>query len=159
MDPWKRTRGWGIHGRRPQFEMVRDGIIALERPGVGDLHELGDDRDAVFTALRRSYPHEPDGTIRTWTTVLLWFAFGPGVCDLVVHPDPLTRTVSVGRIASGYRFEPGPRERHVRDALWLLTGYPREALSESARREISRRTAFFPLDGSAAELAARSARR
>jgi predicted Mrr-cat superfamily restriction endonuclease len=55
-----------------------------------------------------SYPDReqtPDGTVVVWTTVLLRFAFGPEVGDLVVHADPKSRTVSIGRITSAYRFE------------------------------------------------------
>src|SRR3954451_12073661 len=125
---------WGIHGRRPWFEMVRDELIALERPGVGNLHALGDDRVRIERQLRESYPHERHGTIRAWTTVLLRFAFAPTVGDVVVHPDPPTRTVSIGRTTSRYRFLAQPRELHLRSAEWLLTGLPRDDLSIAAQQ-------------------------
>lgn len=137
---------WGIHGRRPAFEMVRDRVLALERAGIGDLHSIGNDRGRVADRLRASYPDgkkTPDGTIRNWTTVLLRFAFEPAVGDLVVHPDPKNRTVSLGRITSGYRFEAERRELHMRDAEWLMTGVPRDRLSDEARQDISQRVAFF----------------
>lgn len=145
---------WGIHGRRPWFEMVRDDLIALERPGVGDLHAIGDDRDRVEARLGDSYSKEKDGTIRVWATVLLRFAFEPQVGDLVVHPDPQTRTVNVGRITGDYRFLARPRELHVRPAEWLATGFPRDELSEDAQQDISQRTAFFELKRSGDEFRA-----
>lgn len=137
---------WGIHGRRPAFEMVRDRVIALERAGIGDLQAIGKDRGRVADRLRASYPDRkttPDGTIRNWTTVLLRFTFEPAIGDLVVHPDPKSRTVSIGRITSGYRFEAAPRELHLRDVEWLVTGIPRDRLSDAARQDISQRPAFF----------------
>lgn len=145
---------WGVHGRRPGFEMVRDRVVVLERAGIGDLHAVGEDRGRVERKLRASYPDEKDGTIRTWTTVLLRFAFGPAVGDLVVHPDPLARTVSVGRITGEYEFRAQPRELHLRTAQWLLTNIPRDRLSEEARQDISQRTAFFEIRHAADEFRA-----
>ncbi len=132
--------------------MLRDGLIALERAGIGDLHGVGDDRARVFARLRASYPAQEtkDGTIRTWTSVLLRFAFAPAVGDLVVHPDPIRRTVSVGRITSGYRFESAPRELHLRDARWVVRNHPRDRLSDGAKQAVSQRTAFFEIRGEAA---------
>lgn len=137
---------WGIHGRRPNFELLRDRVIALERAGVGDLGAVGNDRARVMERLRASYPDReqtPDGTLRNWTTVLLRFAFEPVVGDLVVHPDPRSRTVGIGRIAGDYRFEATPRELHLRDVEWAATGVPRDQLSDEARQAISQRLAFF----------------
>jgi predicted Mrr-cat superfamily restriction endonuclease len=137
---------WAIHGRRPRFEMVRDRVAVLERTGIGDLHAVGNDRGRVFDRLRRSYsdPIETkDETIQVWTTVLLRFAFEPTVGDLVVHPDPQRRTLSVGRITSAYRFDAGPPELHVRDVAWLVTDIPRDRLSDKAKQDISQRPAFF----------------
>src|SRR4051794_28169877 len=146
--------GWGIHGRRPWFEMVRDNVVELERPGIGDLHAIGDNRETIQRKLRGSYPTEKDGTIRAWTTVLLRFAFGPAAGDLVVHPDPLNRTVSVGRITGRYEFRGSPRELHTRTAQWLVTAYPRDKLSAVAQQDISQRPAFFELKTAGEELRA-----
>lgn len=93
---------WGIHGRRPAFEMVLERLIALERPGIGNMHAIGDDRGRVERALRASYPNGKDGTIRNWTTVLLRFAFGPAVVGgtrwaLERRPLAAKRTAASGR--------------------------------------------------------------
>jgi hypothetical protein len=145
---------WGIHGRRPDFEMVRDRMLQLERAGVGDLHQLGDDRARVFDRLRASYPREREGTLRNWTTVLLRFAFAPAVGDLVVHPDPRRRTFSLGRLGGPYRFTAGERELHERDVEWLLTGVPRDRLSAEAAADIAQRPAFFEVKQTGDEFAA-----
>jgi predicted Mrr-cat superfamily restriction endonuclease len=150
---------WGIHGRRPWFEMVRDGAIALERPGIGDLQAVGYDRATVQRRLREAYPDEKEGTIRAWTTVLLRFAFEPQLGDLVIHPDPRTRTISVGRITGRYEFESEPRELHRRAAQWLLTDIPRDELSADARQDISRRPAFFEVKIAGDEIRALVVRR
>lgn len=148
------TSVWGIHGRRPWFEMVRDGAITLDRRGIGDLLAIGDDRGRVERRLRDSYPDEKDGTIRAWTTVLLRFAFEPEPGDLVVHPDPLKRTVSIGRITGGYEFEKRDKELHRRSAEWLVTDIPRDELSTDAQQDISQRPAFFELHSTGDEFAA-----
>lgn len=66
--------------------MVRDGAIALERSGIGDLQAVGYDRATVQRRLHEAYLDEKEGTVRAWTTVLLRFAFEPQLGDLVATP-------------------------------------------------------------------------
>jgi predicted Mrr-cat superfamily restriction endonuclease len=128
------------------------GAIELDRPGVGDLRAIGEDRDAIKRRLAASYPDEKPGTIAAWAGVLLRFAYGPDVLDLVVHPERATQSVSIGRIVTGYDFvEPG---LHRREVQWLVRRHPRAQFSDLARGEMSARVAFFSLRKSAGEFIA-----
>ena len=78
---------WGIHAGGPQSPFVASGVIELDRVGVGDLHAIGEDRAAIKRRLAGSFPDARPGTIAAWAGVLLRFAYGPHVGDLVVHPE------------------------------------------------------------------------
>lgn len=140
---------WGIHAAGAQSPFVASGVIELDRPGVGDLRAIGEDREAIKRRLSHSYRDATPGTIAAWAGVLLRFAYGPALGDIVVHPERATQSVSIGRIVSDYQFaEPGLHRRQVR---WLVRRLPRARLSDTARQEISARVAFFSLRESAAE--------
>jgi predicted Mrr-cat superfamily restriction endonuclease len=123
----------------------------LERPGIRDLHLVGENRTAVKRELTASYPEAKTGTVAAWAGVLLRFAFEPQVGDLLVHPERATTSVSIGRIASDYYWE--KPDRHCRRVTWLVRRMPRERLSEGAARELSARVAFFAVRQHADELA------
>lgn len=144
---------WGIHGRRPRFEMVRDGQLVLEREGVGDLAACGGDRRAIEAELRASHPHAPEGRLRAWATVLARFYNGPAVGDLVAHPDPVRRTISLVRITGEYEFD--APARHTRSVSWSVTGMPRDELSPEAQKGVSQLVAFFSIRQGIEEVLAR----
>jgi len=132
-------------------------VVELDRPGVGNLQAIGDDRAAVKRRLALSYPDERPGTIAAWAGVLLRFAYGSELGDFVVHPERATQTVSIGRIIGDYRFtEPG---LHQRDVTWLIRRRSRAQLSDGARKDLSARVAFFAVRGSADEFLALAAHR
>lgn len=134
---------WGVHGLEG-VDFLREGVILLERPMVGDLVELGDDRHAIKRRLATAYPRESPRTVAAWAGVLRRFAFDPVIGDLVIHPDRAKRTVSVGAIVSGYAWDAnGGADRHVRRIHWLRTGVSRDRLSSGARTAVSARVAFF----------------
>jgi predicted Mrr-cat superfamily restriction endonuclease len=142
---------WGIHGLVNE-DFVNSGQIALERPMVGDLMLLGDDRERIKQRLRLAYPQERPGTIVAWASVLRRFAFDADEGDLVVHPNRRRRSVSVGRIKSPYRWDAnGGSDRHLRLVEWLAVGIPRDRLSDEAKQAVSARVAFFEIRRAAAE--------
>jgi predicted Mrr-cat superfamily restriction endonuclease len=148
---------WGIHAGGQRSPFLASNVLELDRPGVGDLRVLGADRRAIKRKLAASYPNEKPGTIAAWAGVLLRFAYGPAIGDLVVHPERATQSVSIGRIAGEYRFsEPG---LHQREVAWLVRRCPRAQFSESARKDISTRVAFFAIRDSAEEFVDRTAGR
>jgi restriction system protein len=88
--------------------------------------------------------------------VLLRFAFGMRVGDLVVHPCKADATLSFGRVAGDYRWDPAAPvdNRHRRPVEWLETGVPRMVFSESARHELGSSITLFRVRRNAEELRA-----
>lgn len=127
----------------------------VKRPGVRDLRLIGDDREAIKRELGASYPYAKSGTVAAWAGVLLRFAFEPMVGDLLAHPERQTNSVSIGRIESEYFWE--APDQHCRRVEWLARRVPRREFSESARKELSARVAFFVVRHHAAEVAAHAA--
>jgi predicted Mrr-cat superfamily restriction endonuclease len=135
------TVAWGIHPLGPGHDFIKAAVIALDRPRIGSLHDIGEDRDAMKGALRRSYPDEPDGTIAAWAGVLLLFGFAASGGDFVVHPNKANRTLAFGRLDGDYYFDES--NLHCRRVRWTVTGVPRDAFSDEAKKTVSARTAFF----------------
>lgn len=147
---------WGIHNAKREIDFVDAGFVAIGWNALGrDLREIGDDRDDVKAALAEAYPDAKPRAIPVWAGILLRFAFEMRLDDLIVHPSKADSTLSFGRIASGYRFEPSaPSHRHRRDVEWLETDVPRAALSESARYELGSAITLFRVRRHAGEVEA-----
>lgn len=113
----------GIHPLRPDVNFVRDGVLVLERPGIGDLRRFDGDRQAMKAALSRSHQRATEGTIQQWPGTLIRFAFTADAGDLVLHPDQQSRTLT-GRLVGDYHWEDRrqPTDRHCRNVMWLRTG-------------------------------------
>ena len=64
-----------------------------------------------------------------WAGVLLRLAFEMRPGDLVVHPCKADATLSFGRVAGEYSWDPDapPDNRHRRAVEWLEVGVPRIA--------------------------------
>lgn len=136
------TSMWGIHAGGPRSTFLSSGVILLWSD-VGDVHGIGHDRDELKRRLSLAHPDAKAGALPVHAGVLLLFAYGPDVGDVVVHPERASRTVSIGRIDSDYFFE--EPDHHCRHVTWLLRRYPRDKLSDVARKEVSSRRAFFAL--------------
>lgn len=143
---------WGIHAGGPRSPFLQSNIVVLERSGIRDLRLIGKHREAIKRELGASYPDAKSETVAAWAGVLLRFAFEPTVGDLLAHPERQTNSVSIGRIESEYYWE--APDQHCRRVEWLARRVPRREFSESARRELSARVAFFVVRHHAAEVVA-----
>ena len=88
--------------------------------------------------------------------MLLRFAFGMRVGDLVVHPCKADATLGFGRVAGDYRWDrAAPADnRHRRAVEWLEVGVPRMLFSESARHELGSSITLFQVRRNADDLRA-----
>ena len=146
---------WGIHNDKPQFDFVGDGFIALGWAEIGDLRQVGRDRQAMKAAVASAYPGAKPGAIPVWAGVLLRFAFEMEPGDVVVHPDKADATVSIGRVEGDYFWDRSATgNRHRRTVGWLHTGVPRRAFSKGARYEIGSSVTLFKVRRHAREFMA-----
>jgi predicted Mrr-cat superfamily restriction endonuclease len=144
LDADSAVRTWGIHRNGPDLDFIAVGVIALDRPWVGDLVQIGPSRDRIKARLAREYPRESANTVAAWTGVLLRFAFEAEHGDLVVHPDRREKTLALGRIVSDYYWDHSS-DLHCRRVRWTHLGLARGEFSEAAKKAVSARTAFFEI--------------
>src|ERR671932_87247 len=121
---------WGLHHAGP-YDLVAGGAIAIGWVAAGDLSDLPDDREDFKARLRETYAGRGEPWVAAAAGQLLRFRHRMQPGDLVVHPRKADRTVNVGRLAGGYRYEPEvwPDYPNRRAVDWLATDVPREALS------------------------------
>lgn len=134
-------------------DFSRSDVLVLERPGVGDLRRLGDDRAAIKAALHCAYPRTGAGTIQQWAGTLTRFAFIASTGELIIHPDPLRRTLSIGRLHGEYFWCDEAPDQLCRKVRWVRTGVPRDHFSSAAQQAASGRAAFFSVRRSVEEFA------
>ena len=143
---------WGIHNDEiPARELVESGFVSVGWDRIGDLREIGDDRETISAELRRAHPEAKEGAYRTWAGVLRRFAFVITVGDIVVAADRQNRLINLGRVAGPYRYELGQKHPHRRDVEWLVTGIPRTSFSQTALNEIGSALTLFQVNRRAQE--------
>lgn len=137
-------RLWGIHNDQPHLDFLGDGFVSVGWDEIGDLTQIGADKDELKGRVKAAYPQAKPGAIPVWAGVLMRFAFDLEVGDLVVYPHKADSTVSFGRVTGDYRYDATAADhRHRRDVEWLEVGVPRAAFSKSARYEIGSAVTLF----------------
>ena len=68
---------WGIHNDALGHELVDQGFISVGWDEIGDLRQIGDDRERVKAALAVAYPEAKPGAIPVWGGIVFRFAFRP----------------------------------------------------------------------------------
>ena len=145
---------WGIHNNRPELDLVSDGFVSIGWEEIGDIREVGPDREALKARLAETYPDAKPGAIPPWAGVLLRFAFEMQVGDFVIYPYKPDSTLNFGRIAGEYYWGPDAPHRSRRKVEWLRTDVPRTQFSKSARYEIGSAVTLFRVKNNAEEFAA-----
>jgi restriction system protein len=137
---------WGIHNDRPELGLHEGGFVSVGWDRLGDLREIGTDRDDLKRALKGAYSEAKPRAIPVWAGTLSRFAAEIESGDLVVHPHRPDRTLSFARVTGDYRFErDAPTHRHRRDVDWLLTGVPRSEFPRPALYELGASITVFRL--------------
>jgi restriction system protein len=143
---------WGIHNDKPQFDFVGDGYISLGWSAIGDLRDVGNDKEAMKATVAAAYPDAKPGAIPVWAGLLLRFAFEMQRGDVVVFPYKADSTLNFGKVDSDYFWEASASDnRHRRKVTWLRTGVPRAEFTKSARYEIGSAVTLFKVKNHAAE--------
>src|SRR5690625_2520965 len=143
---------WGIHNNEiPARELVDRGFISVGWDRIGDLRELGDDRETLGAELRRAHPEAKEGAIPVWAGMLRRFAFVLSEGDVIIAADRQHRLINIGRVAGPYRYKHGGSHPHRRDVEWLVTGIPRTSFSQPALNEIGSAITLFQVKRHARE--------
>lgn len=144
---------WGIHNDQPSLDLINGGFISIGWHELGDLREIGSDREALKARLRVTYPSAKAGAIPVWAGVIHRFMAEMSVGDLVVSPNRADRTLNFGRIAGELYVEEASLEvqPNRRKVEWLRVGVPRAAFSQSALHEIGSAITLFSVKNHAPE--------
>lgn len=138
------TTMWGIHNDALGHELVDQGFISVGWDAIGDLRQIGDDRERVKAALAVAYPEAKPGAIPVWGGILFRFAFEMAEGDSVVAPYKPDSTINLGIVAGPYEYHPEVEQhRHRRRVTWRKTGIPRAQFSQPALYEIGSALTLF----------------
>jgi hypothetical protein len=105
---------------------------------TGDVR--GCSRDEVVERVKTAFPKYGKGQIGWTVNLLIRFSGTMAEGDLVLTPEPATRTILFGRIAGDYAFldepiEPGSDHQHLRPVRWFAR-VDRDELSYGARNSL-----------------------
>jgi restriction system protein len=135
---------WALHhsGGRP---LVDDSVLAIGWVDAGDLSSVPNDREAFKNYLRPLYPDKSDAQLANTAGQLLRFRHVMQPGELVVYPQKNDHTINIGKIASGYAYEPHVWERypHRRKVDWVETGLARDRFSQGCLYELGAALSVF----------------
>ena len=146
---------WGIHGGRTgdaNTLFLEGHVVGLGWPAMGDLGQLGSNRDAFKTKLAEAYPKKKPNAIPNNAGQLFRFVHEVKVGDLVSYPSKNDRKVHIGRIDGEYEYRPAVSKAypHHRKVTWLAH-IPRTRFSQGALYEIGSALSFFQIKNYADE--------
>lgn len=135
---------WGIHNDESSLDLLSGGFISVGWDEVGDLRQIGNDRDLMKRVVSRVFPEAKPGAIPVWAGVLLRFGFQMQPGDVVISPSKADRTINFGEVASEYEFQTdAPLHKHRRRVTWVRTGVPRTTFTQKALYEIGSAITMF----------------
>jgi len=115
---------------------LKQNLLAIGWPDVGDLKEIGHDREALKKALVRAYPDRKPGAIPGDAGMLYRFVHEMKEVDPVIYPSKVDGLLHLGRIAGPYRHDPKVNAEfpNLRPVKWLKA-VPRTIFSKAALYE------------------------
>jgi restriction system protein len=146
---------WGIHAGRTgdanQLFLKRN-RIAIGWDKVGNLGNLGKDRESFKEALIKAYPETRPGAIAGNAGQLYRFTHEMKIGDFVAYPSKSDRHIHVGTIQGDYMHDPAtePGYPNQRAVKWLAS-MPRTSFSQGALYEIGSAMSFFRIKSYAEE--------
>ena len=133
----------GIHLDQ-DLDFVAGRFISVGWDDIGDLKEIGPDKESLKEQLASSRPNAKPGAFPVWAGVLLRFAFEMHRGDLVVYPRKSDRKINLGIIDCDYEWHASePTHRHRRTVRWIQTGLPRAMFRQGALYEIGSAVTLF----------------
>jgi restriction system protein len=146
---------WGIHNDHPQLHIEDLGIVTIGWDEVGDLSQLGQDREAIKAKVAAAFPHGKPGAIPVWAGVLYRFAYEILVGDIIIYPYKPDSTLFFGKVSGDYEYDAAAEfHRNRRKVDWFIRDVPRTLFSQPALNEIGAAVTVFRVKNHAAEFEA-----
>jgi len=138
---------WGIHAGKTgdaQSIFLKENCVALGWPEMGNLKDLGADREAFKEKLIKFFPDRKPGYYPNAAGQLYRFAHEMQKGDIVIYPSKVDKQIHIGEITGDYKFSAEhaktyPQQRAVK---WLKT-LPRTQFSQGALYESGSAMSFF----------------
>jgi restriction system protein len=149
---------WGIHaGRTGDADelFLKKNVVALGWHEVGDLSKIGADREAFKAAVAKTFPDKKPMAVANNAGQLYRFVHEMQVGDIVVYPSKRDRQIHIGRVESGYRYDPSYEKSYpnLRAVKWLKV-VPRTQFTQGALYEIGSAMSLFQIKNYADEFRA-----
>jgi len=143
----KEVTVWGIHAGRTGDAValfLKENVIALGWPEMGDLAALPANCEAFKTRLVQAYPDEKPGAIPVDAGQLYRFIYEIKPGDVVVFPSKRDRQIHIGEVQGAYQFQPklDKHYTHTHPIQWLKNVH-RTAFTQGALYEIGSAMSFF----------------
>ncbi len=132
-------------------EFIKNDIVAIGWYNIKDLSRVTS-KSQLETIYKKSYPKESNVS-KSINSGQLW-AFRKELekGDIVLTPNPLTRTIYIGKIKGDYLY--GPKKmfyRHIRKVVWEKE-VSRDVFSQDMRNSIGSLLTIFRIDRHADEI-------
>lgn len=135
---------WGIHNNALTDELLSGGFVSIGWDALGDLRDIGLEREELRAALLDAYPDKKPRAIAGWVGILHRFAEEISEGDIVVAPYKPDSTINIGVVTGPYEFAAGAAtHRHRRSVEWKKLGLPRTLFSQAALYEVGAFLAVF----------------
>ena len=134
---------------------LKQNSLAIGWCQVGDLTEIGHDREALKKRIAQTYPERKPGAIPGDAGMLYRFVHEMKDGDLVLYPSKVDRLIHIGRVAGPYRYDPKVREEfpNLRPVKWEKS-FNRTQFSQGALYETNSILTLFQVRNYADEFVA-----
>lgn len=120
------------------------GYIAVGWPALGNLGQIGKDRELLKEQVRRAYPDYKPGKVPVVAGMLVRFVTEMRPGEYVVYPRKADRTLRLGRIKGEYEYRSDLDDHYcnVRAVEWIADR-PRTAFRQTALYELGSALTLF----------------
>jgi len=150
LDNTDEKRVWGIHTKDDSL-FLREDIIAIGWKEMGDLRQIGSNRDAFKEQHCNVYPNAKKGSIATAAGMLYRFVYEVQIGDYIVYPSKIDRKINIGIVEDDYFHNPDAAEYVQQRKVKWLKHIPRTAFSQGALYEVGSAMSFFAVKNYADE--------
>src|SRR3954451_17447657 len=135
---------WGIHNDKLTTELVKGNFVSIGWDRIGDLAQIGPDREALKVEQKSAYPETKPGAVPVQAGTLFRFAFEIAEGDVVVAPYRPDSTINIGVVTGPYMYTAdAPIHPHRRPVKWMRLGLPRSVFTRPALNEIGSAITLF----------------
>lgn len=149
---------WGIHGGKfgdADSLFLKKHVIALGFAEMGDVGELGVDKEAFKARAAAAFPDAKAGAIPIYAGQVFRFVHETQVGDLVAYRSQHDKQIHVGTITGPFKYDPKTDAAYpdMRQVSWLNTLPPTD-FTQGALYELGAAMSFFQLKNYADEFVA-----